>query len=132
MGWKDKTLFTSTGELYVGLFLYLTEWLDKWDMNMTLSTTMTMEDHKKLTMGYYHQARLTECSVCSRQKITNSLQFIQHFDLTVDLYYHPLGLGNLHNILYVRWHLAVNRQILIIVPTTSLVEQLYKDLKSMG
>ena len=32
----------------------------------------------------------------------------------------------------VRYHVNANRRVLIVVPTTSLVEQMYKDFESYG
>lgn len=125
-----------TGELPVGLFHYLEEWLQKKEYDYTIvdnkysgtpgeeNTLITPEAVNGFvrSLGTPFKARDYQL-----QSIYSALRHNRRLLLS------PTGSGKSF-IIYclLRWHLQYNREILIIVPTTSLVEQLYKDIEQYG
>lgn len=125
-----------TGELPVGLFHYLTEWLQ------TKHYDYTVEDNKfygtpgeedvgvspEAVAGFVRSLGVPfKARDYQLQSIYRALRHHRRLLLS------PTGSGKSF-IIYclVRWHLQRNREILIVVPTTSLVEQLYKDFEDYG
>jgi len=137
-GWDGKIrLFSpSTGELYCGLVDYLTDWAKKNkyeyeieenefygspdDINDLISPEGVAGFVKSLHLpvkvrDYQYQA-IYECLRYNRRLLLS-----------------PTASGkSLMIYALVRYHVNIKRNVLIVVPTTSLVEQMYKDFKSYG
>ena len=136
--WDGKIRLYSpgTGEIYCGLFDYLTDYLETKGY-----------DYKVVEDKYYGRPNEVEEYVTPEgtaafiralripfkvrdyqlRGIYTAIKFRRKLLLS------PTGSGK-SLIIYalVRWHLLKKRQILIIVPTVSLVEQLYKDFIEYG
>ena len=137
-GWDGKIrLFSpATGELYVGLVDYLTDWAKKNkyeyereesefygspdDVNDLITPVGVAGFVKSLNLpvkvrDYQYQA-IYECLRYNRRLLLS-----------------PTASGkSLMIYALVRYHVNIERNVLIVVPTTSLVEQMYKDFKSYG
>ena len=125
-----------TGELPLGLFHYLEEWLQKKQYEYKIednkfcgtpgevNTLITPEAVNGFvrSLGTPFKARDYQL-----QSVYSALRHNRRLLLS------PTGSGKSF-IIYclLRWHLQYKREILIIVPTTSLVEQLYKDIEQYG
>tara|TARA_B100000029_G_C17586152_1_gene961179 strand:- start:1617 stop:3086 length:1470 start_codon:yes stop_codon:yes gene_type:complete len=136
--WDGKIRLYSpgTGELYVGLYDYLLHYLEEKGYHYTVENS-----------EYYGYPNEEEKYVTPESIATfvRSLQLpfrIRDYQLrglylaikcNRKLLLSPTGSGK-SLIIYalVRWHLQHEREILIIVPTVSLVEQLYKDFIEYG
>ena len=125
-----------TGELHVGLFHYLTEWLQQNNYDYTVEDSKYYGTPGEEDVGVSPEAvagfvRSLGVPFKARdyqlQSIYRALRHHRRLLLS------PTGSGKSF-IIYclVRWHLQRNREILIVVPTTSLVEQLYKDFEDYG
>ena len=136
--WDGKIRLYSpgTGEIYCGLFDYLTDYLEEKGY-----------DYKVVEDKYYGRPNEVEEYVTPEgtaafiralripfkirdyqlRGIYTAIKFRRKLLLS------PTGSGK-SLIIYalVRWHLLKKREILIIVPTVSLVEQLYKDFIEYG
>ena len=136
--WDGKIRLYSpgNGELYVGLYDYLTEWLDK------KGYKYEVRDSK------YYGIPADEEEFVSPESVTSFVRSLglpfkargyQLRGLYSAIKYHrrlllsPTGSGKSF-IIYclIRWHLQHNREILLVVPSTSLVEQMYKDFEQYG
>ena len=136
--WDGKIRLYSpgTGEIYCGLYEYLTDYLETKGY-----------DYEVLEDKYYGRPNDTEEYVTPEgtAAFIRSLRIpfkIRDYQLKGifsaikfrrKLLLSPTGSGK-SLIIYalVRWHLLKKREILIIVPTVSLVEQLYKDFQDYG
>lgn len=125
-----------TGELHVGLFNYLTEWLQQHNYDYTVEDSKFYGTPGEEDVGVSPEAvagfvRSLGVPFKARdyqlQSIYRALRHHRRLLLS------PTGSGKSF-IIYclVRWHLQRNREILIVVPTTSLVEQLFKDFEDYG
>lgn len=125
-----------TGELHVGLFNYLTEWLQQHNYDYTVEGSKFYGTPGEEDVGVSPEAvagfvRSLGVPFKARdyqlQSIYRALRHHRRLLLS------PTGSGKSF-IIYclVRWHLQRNREILIVVPTTSLVEQLFKDFEDYG
>ena len=125
-----------TGELHVGLFPYLTEWLETKGYEYTIEESkyygtpgdQDVSISPEAVAGFVRSLRLPfKARDYQLQSIYSALRHRRRLLLS------PTGSGK-SLIIYslVRWHLQYNREILIIVPTTSLVEQLYQDFQEYG
>ena len=136
--WDGKIRLYSpgTGELYVGLYDYLVDWLRK------MGYTYTINDSEHYGKPGEENASVSPQAVAGFVRslglpfkardyqlagIYKALRFNRRLILA------PTGSGK-SLIIYclVRWHRQFNREVLIIVPTTSLVEQMYKDFEDYG
>ena len=136
--WDGKIRLYSpgTGEIYVGLYDYLADYLEEKGYEFTLKDSKfyglpneeedyvtpegiaTFVKHLRLPFkARDYQLKAIFQAVKQRRKLLLS----------------PTGSGK-SLIIYglVRWHRAAKRNILIIVPTTSLVSQLKQDFKDYG
>jgi len=136
--WDGKIRLYSpgTGELYVGLYHYLVEWLEK------MGYEYTIEDNQQFGKPGDTDAEVTPQTIA---RFVRSLAMpIKARDYQLKAIYSalrryrrlilsPTGSGK-SLIIYclMRWYIQRNLEVLIIVPTTSLVEQLYKDFQSYG
>lgn len=136
--WDGKIRLYSpgTGEIYVGLYEYLTEYFDKKGYEYSIL------DSKHYGLPFETQDYVTPESIASFIKALRLPFRIRDYQLkgvyeTIKhnrkLLLSPTGSGK-SLIIYslVRWHLAKEREVLIIVPTTSLVSQLVQDFKDYG
>jgi superfamily II DNA or RNA helicase len=125
-----------TGELHVGLFNYLTEWLQQHNYDYTVEDSKFYGTPGEEDVGVSPEAvagfvRSLGVPFKARdyqlQSIYRALRHHRRLLLS------PTGSGKSF-IIYclVRWHLQRNKEILIVVPTTSLVEQLFKDFEDYG
>ena len=124
------------GELYIGVFDYLTEWLDKKGYNYNIIPNDTYGEPDE-TEEYVTPESLSSFVrslglpfKIRGYQLRGLYSAIKH---NRRLLLSPTGSGK-SLIIYslIRWHLQYDRQVLIIVPTTSLVEQLFKDFEQYG
>jgi superfamily II DNA or RNA helicase len=133
--WDGKLRLFSlfTREIYVGLKEYIEHFAK--EREYTLDTSSLEINNEKVT---YEEVK----SFCESLKLCDKGTPIEIRDYQIDaihrtindgrrLLLSPTGSGK-SLIIYclVRWHLQFNRKQLIIVPTTSLVEQMFSDFKN--
>lgn len=136
--WDGKIRLYSpgTGEIYVGLFDYLCEFLD------SKGYEYTVQYSKFYGLPDDEEENVTPQSIASFIKSLGLPFKIRDYQLKAvfsaikarrKLLLSPTGSGK-SLIIYslVRWHLQHQRNILIIVPTTSLVSQLIQDFRDYG
>jgi len=136
--WDGKIRLYSpgTGEIYVGLFDYLCEYLDNKGYEYII------QDSRFYGIPNEEEEYVTPESVASFVKSLGLPFKIRDYQLKAvfsaikdrrKLLLSPTGSGK-SLIIYslVRWHLQYDRDVLIIVPTTSLVSQLKQDFKDYG
>ena len=136
--WDGKIRLYSpgTGEIYVGLFDYLTDYLEQngYDYEVEedkyYGRPTDTEEYvtPEGTAAFIRSLRIPfKIRDYQLKGIFSAIKFRRKLLLS------PTGSGK-SLIIYalVRWHLLKKREILIIVPTVSLVEQLYKDFQDYG
>ena len=131
--WDGKIRLYSyaTGQLYVGLYPYLVEWCNRKNVDIkenneiSTFTTHTAAECQALIDTY-------DISITPRDYQFDAFKFALENERGLIL--SPTASGkSLIAYMLVRHYLnVIDNNILIIVPTTSLVEQLYKDFKSYG
>ena len=136
--WDGKIRLYSpgTGEIYVGLYDYLLEYLDQKGYEYAI------KDSKFFGIPNEEEEYVSPESVASFVRSLGLPFKIRDYQLKAlftaikqrrKLLLSPTGSGK-SLIIYglVRWHIKAERQILIIVPTVSLVSQLTQDFKDYG
>ena len=136
--WDGKIRLYSpgTGEIYVGLFDYLTDYLETHGYEYEVlkdkyfGRPNEVEEYvtPEGTAAFIRALRIPfKIRDYQLKGIYSAIKFRRKLLLS------PTGSGK-SLIIYalVRWHLLKEREILIIVPTVSLVEQLYKDFIEYG
>tara|TARA_A200000159_G_scaffold58076_1_gene53576 strand:+ start:8693 stop:10153 length:1461 start_codon:yes stop_codon:yes gene_type:complete len=136
--WDGKIRLYSpgTGEIYVGLYDYLLEYLDQKGYEYAI------KDSKFFGIPNEEEEYVSPESVASFVRSLGLPFKIRDYQLKAlftaikqrrKLLLSPTGSGK-SLIIYglVRWHLKAKREILIIVPTVSLVSQLTEDFKDYG
>ena len=136
--WDGKIRLYSpgTGEIYVGLFDYLTDYLETHGYEYEVlkdkyfGRPNEVEEYvtPEGTAAFIRALRIPfKIRDYQLKGIYSAIKFRRKLLLS------PTGSGK-SLIIYalVRWHLLKKREILIIVPTVSLVEQLYKDFQDYG
>ena len=136
--WDGKIRLYSpgTGEIYVGLYDYLTDYLEQkgYDYEVLedkyFGRPNEVEEYvtPEGTAAFIRALRIPfKIRDYQLKGIYSAIKFRRKLLLS------PTGSGK-SLIIYalVRWHLLKKREILIIVPTVSLVEQLYKDFIDYG
>ena len=131
--WDGKIRLYSyaTGQMYVGLYPYLKDWCSKKNVQITenneivTNNSVTAAECQALLDTY-------DMSITPRDYQFDAFQYALQYDRGLIL--SPTASGkSLISYMLVRHYLSmINNNILIIVPTTSLVEQLYKDFKDYG
>ena len=131
--WDGKIRLYSyaTGQLYVGLYPYLVEWCNRKNVDIkenneiSTFTTHTAADIQALIDSY-------DITITPRDYQFEAFKFALENERGLIL--SPTASGkSLIAYMLIRHYLnVIDNNILIIVPTTSLVEQLYKDFKSYG
>ena len=133
---KVRLYSPATGEIYVGLVSYLTQWAHEkgyqyeienhenfghpHDQNDLISPESVVGFVKALGLSVKaHDYQLSAIYECLRY---NSALLLSPTASGKSLMIYSL----------VRFHVNVKRNVLIIVPTTSLVEQMYKDFTEYG
>ena len=137
-GWDGKIrLFSpATGELYVGLVDYLTDWAKKNKYEYEIEESEfygSPDDINDLitpvgVAGFVKSLNLpVKVRDYQYQAIYECLRYNRRLLLS------PTASGkSLMIYALVRYHVNIERNVLIVVPTTSLVEQMYKDFQSYG
>ena len=132
--WDGKIrLFSyATGQIYVGLYPYVLNWCKENDIEVVDGTKIEDTKVNSLCLPEFIEALNLPLKVREYQKEA----FIHAIKKNRCLLLSPTASGkSLILYLLVRFNLLripKNKKILIIVPTTSLVEQLYKDFKDYG
>ena len=131
--WDGKIRLYSyaTGQMYVGLYPYLKDWCNKKDVKIEeineilVFNTVSAADIQALIKSY-------DISIEPRDYQIDAFKFALENERGLIL--SPTASGkSLISYMLVRHYLnLIDNNILIIVPTTSLVEQLYKDFKQYG
>ena len=137
-GWDGKIrLFSpSTGELYCGLVDYLTDWAkkNKYEYEIEenefygspddINDLITPEGVAGFVKSLHLPVKVRDYQY---QAIYECLRYNRRLLLS------PTASGkSLMIYALVRYHVNIKRNVLIVVPTTSLVEQMYKDFQSYG
>ena len=137
---KIRLFSPATGELYVGLLPYLIKWLDEWEEPYTI--TEELQDEKRIDRtildGFIGGLRLRSNgkSIDARDYQVDAIQHAirKHRALLLS----PTASGkSLIIYILVRYYMLLLQdkatdKILILVPTTSLVEQMYSDFIDYG
>ena len=131
--WDGKIRLYSyaTGQLYVGLYPYLVDWCNRKNIKIEeineilVNKTHTAADIQALIDTY-------DISITPRDYQIDAFKYALDYERGLIL--SPTASGkSLISYMLVRHYLnMIDNNILIIVPTTSLVEQLYKDFKQYG
>ena len=131
--WDGKIRLYSyaTGQMYVGLYPYLKDWCNKKNVKID-------EINEILTFNRVSAADIDglinsyDLSITPRDYQIDAFKFALENDRGLIL--SPTASGkSLISYMLLRHYLnVIDNNILIIVPTTSLVEQLYKDFKQYG
>ena len=138
---KIRLFSPATGELYVGLLPYLTKYLHDFDEDYTISEELQDEKtiDRKVLDGFIRQLKLR-----SRGKSIRPRDYqIDAVDFAIRKHQEPFLLSptasgkSLIIYILVRYYEMLlaqeeNDKILILVPTTSLVEQMYSDFIDYG
>ena len=137
-GWDGKIRLYSpaTGEIYCGLVDYLTDWAEKKGYDYVLdedsyyghpqetNDLITPEGVASFVQGLRLNHRVRDYQY---QAIYECLKYNRRLLLSPTASGKSLMIYSL-----VRYHVNADRNVLIVVPTTSLVEQMYKDFKEYG
>ena len=137
-GWDGKIrLFSpATGEIFCGLYDYLVDYAKKKGYEYETETDENFghpEDVNKFVTpeavaGYVKSLRLpVKVRDYQYQAIYECLRYNRRLLLSPTASGKSLMIYSL-----VRYHNSLDRRVLIVVPTTSLVEQMYKDFESYG
>ena len=137
-GWDGKIrLFSpATGEIYCGLIDYLVDWIEEKKYNYKIEEDDNFgnptDQNEFITpegiVGYVKSLRLpVRVRDYQYKAIYEALRYNRRLLLS------PTASGkSLMIYALIRYHINVSRNVLIVVPTTSLVEQMYKDFESYG
>ena len=137
-GWDGKIrLFSpATGEIYCGLYDYLVDYAKKKGYEYETETDENFghpEDVNKFVTpeavaGYMKSLNLpVKVRDYQYQAVYECLRYNRRLLLSPTASGKSLMIYSL-----VRYHESLDRTVLIVVPTTSLVEQMYKDFESYG
>jgi len=131
--WDGKIRLYSyaTGQLYVGLYPYLKDWCNKKNIEIEENNEIhTIQSHTAADID--ELVKSYELSITPRDYQIDAFKYALDYERGLIL--SPTASGkSLIAYLLVRHYLnVIDNNILIIVPTTSLVEQLYKDFKDYG
>ena len=133
--WDGKIRLYSpgNGEIYGGLTEHIYEWC------RTMKYSLEFEDNEYFGLPYEENKHITQAGIRTfMQKITHLEPRIYQIEgVYKSLKYNrklllsPTASGKSLMVYGIaRFHVAQGRKVLLIVPTTSLVEQMYKTLKS--
>ena len=137
-GWDGKVRLYSpaTGEIYCGLYSYLIDWAQK------KGYTFEIQKHENFGLPLEENDLITPEAVAGFVRALSLPVKVRDYQLKAIyecLRYNrrvllsPTASGkSLMIYSLVRFHVNVKRQVLIVVPTTSLVEQMYGDFVEYG
>ena len=133
--WDGKIRLFSyqTGQIYVGLYQYILKWCEDNDVRVVDDTKIKDNDVSEKKVDQFIKALKIPFEVRDYQKEA----FIHAVKKDRTLLLSPTASGkSLIVYLLVRFNILrlkeKKKKILIVVPTTSLVEQLFKDFKDYG
>ena len=137
---KIRLFSPANGELYLGLLSYLEKWLEDWDEPYEISEEL--KDEKEISREVL-EGFITSLKLKSRNKPIHPRDYqINAVDYAIRkhraLLLSPTASGkSLIIYILVRYYELLlqpqdNDKILILVPTTSLVEQMYSDFLDYG
>ena len=137
---KIRLFSPATGELYLGLLPYLKRWLDEWEEPYEISEELKDEKQidREILNGFIRRLGLRSSgrSIKPRDYQTDAIEYAirNHRALLLS----PTASGkSLIIYILVRYYMLLlepeaTDKILILVPTTSLVEQMYSDFLDYG
>lgn len=137
---KIRLFSPATGELYLGLLPYLIKWLNDYGENYTVSEELKDEKtiDRKILDGFIRQLRLRSNgrNIKPRDYQVDAIEYAirNHRALLLS----PTASGkSLIIYILVRYYMlllegSATDKLLILVPTTSLVEQMYSDFIDYG
>ncbi|UNH61289.1 helicase [Synechococcus phage S-SZBM1] len=133
---KIRLYSPATGEIYAGLFDYVTEFLTEKGYDYQVEESKfygSPSDTEPLISPEAVAGFIRSLGLPFKARDYQMRAVYQALKYNRRLLLSPTGSGK-SLIIYalLRWHLGLDRNILIIVPTTSLVEQLYKDFQDYG
>ena len=131
--WDGKIRLYSyaTGQIYVGLYPYLKDWCNKKNVQIEeINEIYTIKAHTAADID--ELVKSYDISITPRDYQIDAFKYALDYERGLIL--SPTASGkSLISYLLIRHYLnVIDNNILIIVPTTSLVEQLYKDFKDYG
>jgi superfamily II DNA or RNA helicase len=136
--WDGKIRLYSpgNGEIYVGLYEHLIEWLDHKNYSYEVKNNKFYgypNDEQEFITPEGIVSFVRDLGLPFKARDYQYKAVYEGLKYNRRLLLSPTGSGK-SLIIYalIRWHLKLDRNILIIVPTTSLVEQLYKDFEDYG
>ena len=137
---KIRLFSPATGELYLGLLPYLIKWLDEWEEPFQISEELQdgKEISEELLKGFIRGLKLKSQgkSIQPRDYQLNAIQHAIGNHRALLLSPTASGKSLIIYILVRYYHLLLQEKqqdkILILVPTTSLVEQMYSDFIDYG
>tara|TARA_B100000029_G_scaffold403720_1_gene403571 strand:+ start:445 stop:1902 length:1458 start_codon:yes stop_codon:yes gene_type:complete len=133
---KIRLFSPGTGELYVGLTNYLVEWCRENGYSYKLEPSerfgLPLEENQLITpeaVGQFVNSLSLPVKMRDYQYrgVYESLRYNRRLLLSPTASGKSLMIYSL-----VRFHVNVERRVLIVVPTTTLVEQMHKDFESYG
>ena len=131
--WDGKIRLYSyaTGQMYLGLYPYLKDWCKKKNVHIVESSDILT--HRSVTAADIDgMIDEYDISITPRDYQINAFKFALEYDRGLVLSPTASGKSLIIYMLCRHYLNMINNNILIIVPTTSLVEQLYKDFKDYG
>jgi superfamily II DNA or RNA helicase len=137
---KIRLFSPATGELYLGLLPYLKKWLDEWDEEYQISEELQNDKtiDRQILDGFIRQLRLRSNGKSIKPR-DYQVDAVEHAIRTNRaLLLSPTASGkSLIIYILVRYYMLLLQEqatdkILILVPTTSLVEQMYSDFIDYG
>ena len=131
--WDGKIRLYSyaTGQLYVGLYPYLKDWCKKKDVHIVESSEI-LAYNSGIAADIDGLIKAYDLSITPRDYQINAFKVALEYERGLVLSPTASGKSLIIYMLVRHYMNMINNNILIIVPTTSLVEQLYKDFKDYG
>ena len=131
--WDGKIRLYSyaTGQLYVGLYPYLKDWCKKKSVHIVESSQI-LTYNNGIAADIDGLIESYDISITPRDYQIAAFKFALEYDRGMILSPTASGKSLIIYMLCRHYMNMINNNILIIVPTTSLVEQLYKDFKDYG
>ncbi len=131
--WDGKIRLYSyaTGQLYVGLYPYLKDWCKKKDVHIVESSEI-LAFNDAIAADIDGLIKSYDLSITPRDYQINAFKYALEYDRGLILSPTASGKSLIIYMLCRHYLNMIDNNILIIVPTTSLVEQLYKDFKDYG
>ena len=132
---KIRLFSTATGEVYVGLLDKIVAWAKKSEYSVKFLNSeyygLPFEQNEEISLEGVKDYMLAITSIKPRdyqiQGVYDALKYNRRLIIS------PTGSGKSLMIYAVtRYHVGRKRRILLVVPTTSLVEQMYKDFIEYG